>query len=115
MTEQKHTPGPWHVADDGWSTEVYAADGYEIVDAGQGPHLHETHDGNSGHWATTEGAHVERSEEEERANARLIAAAPDGYELAKGFLAFARGGNHFFYPPGSMQKLEQFVAKVEGR
>lgn len=71
----KHTPTPWRVGDDG--TTVYDANGYEIVDAAQGPHLHETHDGNKGHWATTPGAYIERSGDEERGIARLIAAAPE--------------------------------------
>ncbi|GGO96424.1 hypothetical protein [Stakelama pacifica] len=48
------------------------------------------------------------------ANARLIAAAPDGLEIAEEFLAFARSGANFYYPPGSLQKLEAFVAKARG-
>ena len=49
-----------------------------------------------------------------RANARLISAAPDGLELAQEFLAFARSGAAFNYPAGSLQKLEQFIAKATG-
>lgn len=99
MTEQKHTPGPWKLGhNDGTFVEIDAP----------------TH----GALATTVWCMEDDKgfgSPECEANARLIAAAPEGYELAKEFLEFARGGNHFFYPPGSMQKLEQFVAKVEGR
>jgi hypothetical protein len=111
MTETiKHTPGPWHIADDGWFTEVYGADGYQIVDAGQGPHLLETHDGNEGHWATTPGAYVEREELEERANACLIAAAPDLLAMLKVAQLWLDVDGRF-----DMQGINAAIAKAEGR
>lgn len=73
MSEMKPTQGPWRAVDG----IVYGADGFEIADPTQGPHLHIDHTGNEGHWATTPGAHKERGDDEEFANARLIAAAPD--------------------------------------
>jgi hypothetical protein len=89
MSEQpKFTSGPWHVGV-GISgtydpTEIYGADGYGIADAA-GVHLHESYTGET-HWATTPDANKERSDAEEEANARLIAAAPELYQAV--YLAY---------------------------
>lgn len=72
--DAKHTPGPWHLRKDA-HVDVVGADGYVIADCG-GVHVHENHNGDT-HWATTPGAAREMSEQEEEANARLIAVAPE--------------------------------------
>lgn len=73
VSAPKHTPGPWTTN----GAEVFGADGFAVCDPRQGPHLHANYDSDRGHWGSTPGASIERSEEEEEANARLIAAAPD--------------------------------------
>lgn len=72
----RHTPGPWK-SGSARTGRVFGADGYEICDPTQGPHLHVDYDSDAGHWATTPGAYVDRTDEEIEANAHLIAAAPD--------------------------------------
>src|SRR5690606_14685364 len=42
-------------------------------------------------------------------------ATPDLLEIAETMLAFARSGAAFVYPPGSLQRLEQVVAKARGQ
>lgn len=90
----KHTQGPLVV---GRGATVYGADGYEIADAAQGPHLHASYTGADGHWASTPNAHIERDEDEELANANLIAAAPDLLEALRGLATLEeenlRGGD----------------------
>lgn len=72
----RHTPGPWK-SGSARTGRVFGADGYEICDPTQGPHLHVDYDSDRGHWATTPGAYVDRTDEEIEANGHLIAAAPD--------------------------------------
>lgn len=72
----KYTPGPW-TSGSARTGRVFGADGYEVCDPTQGPHLHVDYDSDRGHWATTPGAYVDRTDEEIEANANLIAAAPD--------------------------------------
>lgn len=85
MNEAKHTPGPWAV---GRGAAVYGADGYEVADAAQGPHIHASYTGADGHWASTPNAHIERDEDEELANAHLIASAPELLESVNKLLAW---------------------------
>ena len=81
MKNAKHTNGPWKLGKGG---VVYGADGYEIVDTTQGPHLHESYnDTHDGHWGAIPDSHIEREAEEELANAHLIAAAPDLLEAVE--------------------------------
>jgi len=88
MSETKHTqftPGPWHYTDAGYAAlSIYGSD-------------------NKGLWHNT------RTKEETEANARLIAAAPDGYELA---LLILRTND---VPEGPVrQAARAFLYKVEG-
>lgn len=62
----KHTPGPWFVK---YETHIYAADGYETACADYAGNQHCEMDDN--------GLEVDRGMEEAKANARLIAAAPE--------------------------------------
>lgn len=65
----RHSPGPWRAEGD----QIIAADGYVIFDAG-GPHLHESHDADKGHWKYEDGSARDIGEDEEEANARRAAA-----------------------------------------
>jgi hypothetical protein len=111
-----HTPGPWFEIEG----RVYGADGFEVVDATQGPHLHKDHDGSKGHWGSTPGSHVEREEDEEAANARLIAASPDLLEAAKrAYITFRRsnyksGDSRDENESYAIQGLVIAIAKAEG-
>lgn len=79
---EAHTPLPWRADGD----RVYGADGYIVADTGS-VHVHETHDGDKGHWNYEDGSARDFSQEEEEANAALIvaalAAAPDNKALAR--------------------------------
>jgi hypothetical protein len=107
MAKEAHTPGPWKI------------DGATVFALDERGHVNRFS-------ASVQGGYVsylrfsprskgERTSDAElEANARLMAAAPDGLEIAEEFLAFAREGGPFTYPPGSLQKLEQFIAKARG-
>ena len=101
----KHTQGPWVV---GRGATVYGADGYEIADAAQGPHLHASHAGADGHWASTLNAHIERDEDEEFANARLMAAAPELLEACRGLLTLTQLIANEAYDDEAMVEFEVF-------
>lgn len=91
MAKEAHTPGPW------WLDET-------------DPGAFEVCGKLNGFCADI----VLSSYFDNPADAHLIAAAPEGLEIAEEFLAFARSGKAFSYPPGSLQKLEQFIAKARG-
>ncbi|MBH9537486.1 hypothetical protein [Novosphingopyxis sp. YJ-S2-01] len=99
--ETKFTPGPWEVGGGkggGISSYVYCDNDLGTAVA-----------------ATTFPNDMTGWPEATRiANAHLIAAAPDGYEVAEMFLDFARSGKSFIYPPGGLQMLERFIAKARG-
>lgn len=123
----RHTPGPW-TSGSARTGRVFGADGYEVCDPTQGPHLHVDYDSDRGHWATTPGAYVDRTDEEIEANARLIAAAPD---LLEGAALIARletneetlertgdqqsGDDAVETLSGLIHKARALVAKAEGR
>ena len=71
------SPVPWTTNADG--TRVIAADGYEVCSTPNlriaGWYLDDPHV--AGHWATQPGAYIDLKSGEEKANAALIAAAPD--------------------------------------
>lgn len=58
-------------------------------------------------------AHQPHSEEA-KANARLFVAAPALLAVAQRLLDFAAAGNAFSYPLGSLQEIEQAIAKATG-
>lgn len=75
----KHTPGPWQAVRM-YSDALTVLDpkGFEIVEATRTAILPDYEERlGVGHWALSEQAHRDLSDEEQAANARLIAAAPD--------------------------------------
>lgn len=117
----RHTPGPWK-SGSARTGRVFGADGYEICDPTQGPHLHVDYDSDVGHWATTPGAYVDRTDEEIEANAHLIAAAPD---LLAALRAIAESSGRYDDPEHDADPIEHAlvmrdialgaIAKAEGR
>lgn len=95
----KHTPGPWsvHILNQESERPGIEAAGISIV-------IYGVRDQDS------EGVHGE-TYEQEMANARLIAAAPDGYDFAEAFLNRGKTGI-------TIEALErmakQFIAKAKG-
>lgn len=111
-----YTPGPWRIGKRG---SVVGADGYEVCDPDQGPHLSEKFNSNKGHWGTTPGADIERTDEEIQANCRLVAAAPEMLEAIKDLLL--KIGPREWSPRWNAKtfqkeygKLEKLVKKVDG-
>lgn len=77
----KHTPGPWQAVRM-YSDALTVLDpkGFEIVEATRTAILPDYEERlGVGHWALSEQAHRDLSDEEQAANARLIAAAPTMY------------------------------------
>ncbi|CAM7907833.1 hypothetical protein [Morganella morganii] len=76
--EFKGTPGPWtateYYAD---STDVVDSNGFSHVSATNLAVLSGWHEKGYSHWSDSEKAHRKIPREEQRANANLIAAAPD--------------------------------------
>lgn len=102
MADTKFTPGPWqaveHYSD---SVSVVDSRGFEIVEADDSPILlgySEKFD--IRHWGELPGrSYLELDAEEQAANARLIAAAPDLYaalELAVRYLPDTGGDGASF-------------------
>lgn len=83
MSDTKFTPGPWRV-DDTYedAATVLGPDGFPVATPEETAILPDYASRTSHrHWAHGEGeAYIERDEVEWRANAHLIAAAPDLYE-----------------------------------
>lgn len=111
MSTTKHTPGPW-TSGSARTWRVFGADGYEICDPTQGPHLHVDYDSDVGHWATTPGAYVDRTDEEIEANAHLIAAAPD---LLAACVELIRGDGTSDSVQRAIDLARAAIAKTEGR
>jgi hypothetical protein len=110
-----YTPGPWKI---GKRDSVVGADGFEVCDPDQGPFLSEKFNSAKKHWGSTPGSHIERSEEEIRSNARLIAAAPELYRTVKDLLE--KIGPREWSPRWNARsfqkeygKLEKLMKKVE--
>jgi hypothetical protein len=102
MNETKHTPGPWRID----HTIRRGSDGgkHAFVEV-SGPELFwvakvQTFDDDKGKYA---------------ANARLIATAPDGYNLAKRFIEFCAGNGLVSREVEILRMAEELVSKVEGR
>ncbi|MBW5406186.1 hypothetical protein ACISK3_09225 [Morganella morganii] len=76
--EFKGTPGPWKAIEryvD--STDVVDSNGFNHVEVTNLAVLSDWEEKGYAHWSDSEKAHREIPREEQRANARLIAAAPD--------------------------------------
>lgn len=76
--EFKGTPGPWTATEyyvD--STDVVDSNGFSHVSATNLAVLSGWHEKGYSHWSDSEKAHREIPREEQRANAHLIAAAPE--------------------------------------
>jgi len=108
----KPTPGPWHYRPDGY-------DDWGIVRASNevgrliGPIICQARDPEATDECTLAKHRAAKTDPWE-ANARLIAAAPDGLALAEAFDAFAKSGVSFVYPPGSLQMIAEYLAKARG-
>ena len=89
IEEIKHTPGPWEAC----GKAVHAETGREIVFG--------SHNTRSG------------SDEEQRANARLIAAAPELLEALGLIVAQVKAGGHIY--ASHLERAEAAIAKAEGR
>jgi len=92
----KHTPGPWAMDEDKYGEEI---DVYPLKD-GPPP---------MGRWAEICTVKDYESQDEMRANARLIAAAPDLLEALKLACELLEYGGF------DMEKFHAAIAKAEGR
>ena len=86
----KHTPGPWRDGTEG-NFRIYGRDGQDVAEAL--PRVLNTRE-----W---------------RANARLIAAAPDLLEALKELQPFFEGEHHPDHP--HCRQMRAAIAKAEGR
>lgn len=99
----QHTPGPWRVADKSYGWDHFAA----VLD-------------NSGIVANCHIAALSRDHEQTAADARLIAAAPDGLALAEMAMRLIDGAAlvERDHPQAGLRELrlaaEAFIAKATG-
>lgn len=110
----RHTPGPW-TSGSARTGRVFGADGYEVCDPTQGPHLHVDYDSDAGHWATTPGAYVDRTDEEIEANTHLIAAAPDLLEALKDLVECDCAAYELDAANCEHARARAAIARAEGR
>lgn len=111
----KHTPGPWHAVS-------HYCDSITVVDSGGFSHVSASHTAvlldysaklGICHWADSPDASRELSEEEQAANARLIAAAPDLLDaLQVAELALRERG---LRACGEYKQIEAAIAKATGK
>ena len=110
----KHTPEPWTI-DKTYNeiSDVLGGDGFpvaEIRSTAVLPGYSEKF--NRQHWAGDEGrSYIERPGAEVAANARLIAAAPEMYELLR---AFANESGVFKSQFTERKQARALLAKIEG-
>lgn len=103
MSEVRHTPGPWEIR--------FSANGYPYgINA---PNGDDRKPGAVGSLVLRWGAFALPSSAEALANARLIAAAPEMLALLQRFERFS-ATTGFTYPLGSLQELQQILAKATG-
>lgn len=113
----KHTPGPWIVSE--YYSDcltVLDKDGFEIVEA-TGLAILQGYSEKLGiaHWADSQKASREIPDEERKANARLIAAAPELLESLEGLcgLAELRPGHLHDYK-AAVASARAAIAKATG-
>jgi hypothetical protein len=94
----RHTPGPWHAELD----ETYSVRAQHGGIVAQIHHLKGRH-GLGGRVGSAEAA----------ANASVIAAAPELLDACLLFARWAQATSDFRYPPGSLQRLHEAIAKAE--
>ena len=105
----QHTAAPWT-----WEgTDVYGADAYSLADVAS-VHLHKDHDADAGHWNYEDGSAREFTPEEEEANARLIAAAPEAPHACVPECPGEQNRRKLEAYPDLLAALEE-IAKGEGR
>lgn len=108
----KHTPGPWKVSEKySEHNGVINSDGFDIAEV-QHIQINENTPENK-HWSESEKYHHEISDEEQSANALLIAAAPEMLEVL-----ILELKNYFVLPVESrvytLSKLRGVVEKATG-
>ena len=101
MSESKHTPGPWTIC--GMSSTAGGPVTHLVVNGSDGPAL-----GEFGVFICAVSP-VESLNERDEANARLIAAAPDLYEVVREYVAWC-DANNVTAPPS--QRARAALAKA---
>ena len=99
-----HWPAPWNAVIDEEASEA-KADGvihYRVICDGYNDETPTVCVGDPA-WPLT------------KADAHILAASLDLLAVAKVMLDFTQPGNNFSYPLGSIQMLQEAVAKAEGR
>lgn len=108
--EFKGTPGPWTATEyyvD--STDVVDSNGFSHVSATNLAVLSGWHEKGYSHWSDSEKAHRQIPREEQRANAHLIAAAPE----MLGFLLEINGA--YYLSDKHQSELNSIIKKALGR
>lgn len=100
MSESKHTPGPWRIFETDHGSKIIgigSEDGAGVADAGFGL------------WGG--------DSDEARANARLVAAAPELLEALKYLVMHCKGLDRFEGNPinEAIRAGREAIAKAEGR
>lgn len=102
MSTAKHTPGPWHINQNSeWICDIVT-------------HHGELADGSTACW---ELASISTRRDEHKANARLIAAAPENYACNKELAAIVRAlceALHIPLPKETLSRSDKAIAKAEG-
>ena len=100
-TKEKHTPGPWH-----YSEVIRGRDQYyrQIRADFKIAEVHACHSGVAG---------TKKGRAEDEANARLIAAAPEMYEVLSELLDTLEMSKGYGFDE-EYEKLRKVLAKVEG-
>jgi len=103
MTKTKHTPGPWHVSD-GYKTSISAENGLHIATAWDGE-------------VDTIAEGIAPIIEEARANACLIAAAPDLSEALENLVDLHKRGENkptWAQWADAIEAAEKAIQKAKG-
>lgn len=121
MSEFKGTPGPWKTSDH-YEDVVTVLDGrgFEVVTAEHCLMLQDYAEKlGIDHWADDERAHLNLSDEEQSANAHLIAAAPELLEALQDFMAESSGNpkscGHDFECICRFDKARAAISKALGK